>query len=181
MRKLLTRLHQASAIISGILLVLVAVLTLVQIGTRLAGLPAHSWDEVATYCMAGSTFTGLAYAWRDGAHIRMDLVIAQFHGVSRRILEALALLVMLTVTIYIAWHTTDMTIVSWQTNDVSQGLLPIPLWIPQSAMALGSVMLMLAIAESLFDALFTAAPVAGSAIANSSPNKDVLARASREL
>ncbi|MEN3291478.1 MAG: hypothetical protein V7642_731 [Burkholderiales bacterium] len=174
MRILLTRLHRAAAIISGVLLVLVAVLTLVQITTRLVGLPAHSWDEVATFCMAGSTFTGLAYAWRNGAHIRMELIVERLRGGARRVAESIALSVMLAITVYMAWHTADMTIVSWQTNDVSQGLLPIPLWIPQSSMALGCVVLMLAVAESLFDVLTNAE-------LRSSSNDDVLARAAGEV
>jgi TRAP-type C4-dicarboxylate transport system permease small subunit len=174
MRILLTRLHQAAAIVSGVLLVLVAVLTLVQITTRLVGLPAHSWDEVATFCMAGSTFTGLAYAWRNGAHIRMELIVERLRGGARRVAESIALSVMLAITVYMAWHTADMTIVSWQTNDVSQGLLPIPLWMPQSSMALGCVVLMLAVAESLFDVLTNAE-------LRSSSNDDVLARAAGEV
>jgi TRAP-type C4-dicarboxylate transport system permease small subunit len=174
MRILLTRLHRAAAIISGVLLVLVAVLTLVQITTRLVGLPAHSWDEVATFCMAGSTFTGLAYAWRNGAHIRMELIVERLRGGARRVAESIALSVMLAITVYMAWHTADMTIVSWQTNDVSQGLLPIPLWMPQSSMALGCVVLMLAVAESLFDVLTNAE-------LRSSSNDDVLARAAGEV
>ena len=42
-------LHRAGAIVAGVLLVAVAALTLVPIGARLLGLPAHSWDEVATF------------------------------------------------------------------------------------------------------------------------------------
>jgi TRAP-type C4-dicarboxylate transport system permease small subunit len=165
----------AAAIIAGILLVLIAVLTLIQISARTMGFPAHSWDEVATFCMAGSTFMGLAYTWRTNAHIRMDLIVSRLRGAARRVVETFALLMMLVVVTYMTWHTVDMTFVSWQMNDMSQGLLPMPLWIPQSAMALGSVMLVLALAESLFDVLRSPATIGQSA------DEDVLARAAREV
>jgi TRAP-type C4-dicarboxylate transport system permease small subunit len=176
MRTLLARLHQAAAILAGILLVLVAVLTLIQITARTIGLPAHSWDEIATFCMAGSTFMGLAYAWRTGAHIRMELIVDRLQGYAKRVVETLALIVMLFAVVYMTWHTAEMTILSWQMNDVSQGLLPIPLWMPQSAMALGSAVLTLALAETLFDTV-----LASNAGVLSSPSEDVLARASREI
>ena len=39
--------------------------------------------------------------------------------------------------------------VSWQLNDVSTGLIAIPLWIPQLGMALGAIVLAIAVVEQL--------------------------------
>ena len=52
-----------------------------------------------------------------------------------------------------AWYCCDMTLTSYQLRDVSQGLVPVALWIPQSAMALGLVMLLLAVIDDLVAAL----------------------------
>lgn len=153
MRRFLRVLHRAGAVLAGVLLVLVAALTLVPIAARLAGLPAHSWDEVATFCMAGSAFMGLACTWRAGAHIRMELIVSRLKGPAARTVEALALAITLAASLYFAWFAVQFTWLSYTMNDLSQGLLPIPLWIPQSAMVLGLVLLCAAIAESLVDAL----------------------------
>lgn len=160
MRGLLRRLHQAGAVLAGVLLVAVGLLTLVPIVARLMGWPAHSWDEVATFCMAASAFMGLACTWRSGVHVRMELVISQLRGGVRRTTEALALLITLAACGYFTWYACRFVLESYQLNDMSQGLFPIPLWIPQLGMVVGLVLMCLAVAESLFDTLAGgAAPV----------------------
>jgi TRAP-type C4-dicarboxylate transport system permease small subunit len=42
---------------------------------------------------------------------------------------------------------------SWAFNDLSQGILVVPLWIPQLSLPLGAVALALAIADELIAAL----------------------------
>jgi len=153
MRSVLRQLHKAGAVLAGVLLVLVGVLTLVPIAARLLGLPAHSWDEVATYCMAASAFMGLACTWRGGAHIRMELLVVRLKGNAARVVEIFALVTTLLTCLYFGWFAAKFAWLSWTMNDVSQGLLPIPLWLPQSGMVVGLALLCLAITESLFDAV----------------------------
>ena len=153
MRKTVRRLHQAGAILAGVLLVLVGALTLVPIAARLLGRPAHSWDEVATFCMAASAFMGLACTWRAGAHIRMELLVARLTGRAARAMQVGALGTMLLACAYFAWYAAKFAWLSYTMNDLSQGLLPIPLWMPQSGMVVGLALLCLAVAESLLDAL----------------------------
>ena len=152
--------------LAGVLLVAVGLFTLVPIGARLLGLPAHSWDEVATFCMAGSAFLGLAATWRAGVHVRMELLISRIPGAPGRAMQSVALAVTLLACGYFAWYATRFTWLSYSMNDVSQGLLPIPLWIPQTAMVAGLVLLCLAQAESLFDSLFAggAPPASADAV-----------------
>ncbi len=154
MRTALARLHWAGAVLAGVLLVLVGALTLVPIAARLLGLPAHSWDEVATFCMAASAFLGLACTWRAGAHVRMELLVQRLRGGgAARLAQVLALSITLAACLYFAWFAWKFAWLSYTMNDLSQGLLPIPLWLPQSGMVIGLALLCLALAESLFDAL----------------------------
>jgi TRAP-type C4-dicarboxylate transport system permease small subunit len=39
--------------------------------------------------------------------------------------------------------------VSYQLNDLSQGIVPLPLWIPQSAMGIGCTLLFIAMVDRL--------------------------------
>lgn len=173
-RRVLHQLHRAGAVAAGALLIAVGLLTLVPIGARLFGLPAHSWDEVATFCMAGSAFLGLASTWRAGVHVRMELLVSRIPGLAGRWLQTAALAVTLAACVYFAWYATRFAWLSYSMNDVSQGLLPIPLWIPQSAMVVGLWLICAAIAESLFDALRGGPTAPGNA-------DTVLARAASEL
>ncbi len=45
---------------------------------------------------------------------------------------------------------------SYRFEEVAQGLLRVPLWIPQIALLLGSLLLFLALLDSFLGALFTA-------------------------
>jgi TRAP-type C4-dicarboxylate transport system permease small subunit len=153
LRRWLDHLHAGGAVLAGVLLVAVAALTLVPIAARLLGLPAHSWDEVATFCMAASAFMGLACTWRAGAHVRMELLVARLRGRAARTAELFALAITLAVCLVFAWFAARFAWLSYTMNDLSQGLLPIPLWLPQSGMVLGLALLCLAVAESLVDAM----------------------------
>ncbi|MBK6851817.1 MAG: TRAP transporter small permease subunit [Burkholderiales bacterium] len=167
MRIWLNRLHLVGAVLAGVLLVAVAVLTLVPIVLRLLGLPAHSWDEVATFCMAGSAFLGLAVTWRSGGHVRMELIVARLPGAAGRWMQRLALVITLTACAYFTVYSVRFVRESYSMNDLSQGLLPIPLWIPQLGMVAGLLLMCLAVGESLFDALGGRADVpaaSGSAV-----------------
>jgi hypothetical protein len=52
---------------------------------------------------------------------------------------------------------------SYATHDVSQGLVPVPLWIPQAAMALGLATLFVALLDDLVVVLAGKAPAHGRA------------------
>lgn len=128
-------------------------MTLAQIGGRLLGFAARSYDDFAGFAMAASFFLGLAWTMRCGEHIRVSLLLEQLKGRARRALEIACLAVSLFLCGYFAWYAIDMTWTSYQLNDVSQGLVAVPLWIPQLAMALGLVVLAIALADDLLVAL----------------------------
>ena len=46
---------------------------------------------------------------------------------------------------YFAWHAVHLTYDSWQFNDMAQGVVAVPLWIPQLGYAGGLVILSIAI------------------------------------
>jgi TRAP-type C4-dicarboxylate transport system permease small subunit len=152
-RAALDSLYRGSGLLAGFFLVAIAVLSLMQIGGRLLGFAAHSYDEFAGYCMAASSFLGLAYTLRASEHIRMTLVLHHLRPRRRRALEIACLAVAVALTGFFAWYAFDMTRFSYVTGDVSQGLVPVPLWIPQSAMAAGVAILTVALADDLVCAL----------------------------
>jgi TRAP-type C4-dicarboxylate transport system permease small subunit len=152
-RAALEALYRGSGHLAGFFLVAIAVLSLMQIGARLLGFAAHSFDEFAGYCMAASSFLGLAYTVRASEHIRMTLLLHHVRGRARRALETACLAAGVALAGFFAWYACDMAWFSYATHDVSQGLVPVPLWIPQSGMALGIVILLVALADDLVCAL----------------------------
>ena len=54
---------------------------------------------------------------------------------------------------YLAWFSVKMTWQSWALNDMSQGLVPVPMWIPQLGMAVGAAALAVAVADTFVEIL----------------------------
>jgi len=157
-RAALELLYRTSGRLAGFFLVAIAVLALAQIGGRLLGFAAHSFDEFAGYCMAASSFLGLAYTLCANEHIRMTLLLQRTRGRLRRALELACLAAAVLLVAFFAWYAVDMVWFSLATHDVSQGLVPVPLWIPQTGMALGLVVLLVALLDDLVTALAGGVP-----------------------
>jgi TRAP-type C4-dicarboxylate transport system permease small subunit len=158
MRKFLDGLYTGSGILAGVFLILIAALTLAQIGGRLLGFAAYSYDDFAGFCMAASSFLGLAHTYRRNEHIRVGLLVDRFSGRTRLVLETLCLSATTFLIGFFAWYAAAMVLTSYQIHDVSQGLVAVPLWIPQIGMALGLVIMTIALFEDLIAVLRRGTP-----------------------
>jgi TRAP-type C4-dicarboxylate transport system permease small subunit len=158
MRKFLDGLYTGSGILAGVFLILIAALTLAQIGGRLLGFAAYSYDDFAGFCMAASSFLGLAHTYRRNEHIRVALVVDRFSGRKRLVLETLCLSTSTFLIGFFAWYASAGVLTSYQLHDVSQGLVAVPLWIPQSGMALGLVIMTIALLDDLVGVLRRGTP-----------------------
>ena len=153
MRAIVDAIYRFSGVAAGFFLVLIGVLSLLQISGRLLGFAAHSFDEYAGYCMAASTFLGLTWTFRCNEHIRLALLLERTRGGVRRAMEILCLAVAVGIIGFFAWSTIDMTWTSFTLKEPSQGLVPILLWIPQSSMAAGLALMVLALVDDLIVAI----------------------------
>ncbi len=143
----LRRLYGACAALGGMLFVGIAGFILYQLGSEVFDYIPRSADEFAGYCMAASAFLALAYTFDAGEHIRVTLIAHRLRGAARRSLDVFAMVVSAGLSAYLAWYMVKMTWVSWQLHETTQGLIALPLWIPQSGMALGAAVFFVAVAE----------------------------------
>ena len=145
MLTILNRLYAAGTVLAALCMVLIAVLTLAQILGRLFGVLVIDAGDFAGFAMAGSIFFALAHTLRTGGHIRVNLLLTRFSGRVRHVLEAWCLAVALILSGMFAIFSVRMVIDSYAFNDVSTGMVPVPLWIPQLSMALGSILFVIAL------------------------------------
>lgn len=145
----LRKLYTLSGALSGLFMVLICLLVLAQIVARLLDTIVPSSDEFAGYAMAASGFLGLPYALQRGAHIRVGLLFKVLPPRGRHVVEVFSTLLALLVSGYLAWYCVAFTLESHEFGEVSSGMLPIPMWIPQAAMALGTVILAIAMLDRL--------------------------------
>ncbi|ODC03629.1 C4-dicarboxylate ABC transporter permease [Terasakiispira papahanaumokuakeensis] len=117
------------------------------------GLNVPGLAEIAGFLLLGASFFGLAYTFRAGAHIRVTLIIQHLPRAFRQVMEALMILLALGITLYAAWNGAWLAYDSYDFGDVSIGMVPVPLWIPQSAMSAGLLWLAIALVDTLFEVL----------------------------
>jgi TRAP-type C4-dicarboxylate transport system permease small subunit len=65
----------------------------------------------------------------------------------RRVFEIAALAIGIAFVGFFSWHAVSMTYDSWRFNDMAQGVLAIPLWIPQLGYSGGLVILLIAFVD----------------------------------
>lgn len=117
------------------------------------GLTIPSYADFTGFFLAAASFLALAYTLRQGGHIRVTLIISHLNKSFRHIFEIWCLLLATTVTTYFTWYTFTLTRESFIYNDLSPGMVAVPIWIPQSAMLLGLVILSIALLDELFCSL----------------------------
>ena len=102
-------------------------------------------DEIGSYLLAVVCFFALGYTLRTGGHIRVSLFFHQFSRSARKWLEVVFALVALVSLVYLTSWLLDLVVQSYVTNADSQSQIETPLWIPQSALIYGTVVLALAL------------------------------------
>ena len=119
----------------------------------MVGFNLRGSDAYAGYAMAAAGFLALAHTLKRGEHIRVTLFLDRFGGRFRRPLELWSHAAGTFFCGALAFFSARLVYVSRQFNDISQGNDATPLWIPQIAMAVGAIILLIAIADGLFSAI----------------------------
>lgn len=156
-RRWLDRLFSVSGYVAAFFLAAIAGLIVAQIVGRFFAVAIDA-IEVSGFCMAASTFFGLAATLRQGTHIRVNLLLRRLRGWGKRGAElwctgagAVAMSYATTQTVLMVWDT-------FRFGEVTKGLIIMDLWIPQAAMAAGIAVLAVALADEFMAALRGAEP-----------------------
>jgi TRAP-type C4-dicarboxylate transport system permease small subunit len=106
-------------------------------------------DEIAAYMLAAMSFCALGYALRTEAHLRIQLVFERLSPALRRRFEIAFVLIGIGSMTVFTWWLYRMVVQSFVLKVDSQSQIETPLWIPQSALVLGSAILILALVSRL--------------------------------
>ena len=149
MRRFLDRLYLASAVLAAVCLASIALVMLLQAGMREVGLLLRGADDIVSWLCAASAFLALAYTFRQGELIRVSLLLEKLPPRARRPAETACLVAALLVVGYATWAVADFVYQSWQMEEVAQGLLEIPIWIPQMSLVVGLAVFLVAVIDEL--------------------------------
>jgi TRAP-type C4-dicarboxylate transport system permease small subunit len=153
MRRLLDTLYDAAAYLAALLLMATLAMVLLGIFGRLFGFQVRGSDAYAGYCMAGSGFLALAHTLARGEHIRVSLILEHAGARGRRVLELWSLAAAALLSTAFAYFSIKLSWQSYTLHDISTGNDATPLWLPQLAMAAGTVLFAIAFVDLLVGAL----------------------------
>lgn len=144
MRRALDRLYDGAAWLGAGCMVCLLGMVLLSILSRQLHFHVPGTDAYAGYLMAAAGFLALAHTLKRGEHIRVTLVINALRGRWRRALELWALGAANLLALLFAFYACRLAWQSHQFHDISTSNDATPLWIPQLAMAAGTVILAIA-------------------------------------
>jgi TRAP-type C4-dicarboxylate transport system permease small subunit len=118
-----------------------------------------SYADFSGFMLAGATFLALAHTLRAGGHIRVNLVTVRLPERAQFFAEALVLMIASALIDYATWCMINLVRESLHYGDVSTGIIPIALWIPQSVAAFGMALLLVAVVHTFVDLIRAGRPV----------------------
>lgn len=157
-RRALSALYLGCGILAGLFLVAICVLMLTISLSREIGFQVRAGDDITGWLCAAMSALGLAYTFKAGDVVRVGLLVEKFEGRKRLVLEAACLVIGCIITGYFAYFSCDLVWDSYRFNERAQGVLAVPMWIPQLGMAIGAVVQFIAFAEELVFTLLGARP-----------------------
>ncbi len=153
-RRFLDGLYKAGGVLAALFLVAIISLIVIQMVARWTGEVFSGAPDYAGYCMAAASFFAFAYALNHGAHIRVSIVLNAM-GSKRWWGEVWCFGIGSVVACYFAYYAIKTNYWSNKLNDISQGQDATPIWIPQLAMSIGSVLLAICFIDNLCRLIFT--------------------------
>lgn len=149
MRRLLDSLYAAAAGLAALSLLAIFLVMMAQVALREMQMQLPAADDISAYLCVATTFFALAATFRRGELIRVGMVLDRLRPGPRRLMEGMVLVLAGGMVAYITFWTAQDTLFSWEIEEVAQGTVPIPLWIPKLAMPLGSALLLVAVLDEL--------------------------------
>jgi TRAP-type C4-dicarboxylate transport system permease small subunit len=149
MRRFLDRLYLWSGYLGALFIMAICVAMIGQSILRELGVRTGAVNDVVSWFCAAAAFFSMAHAFKHGDFVRVTLVLDSVAPSFRKRLELLSLVIGSIATAYLAWSACLFTYESWEFQDVAQGMLAMPLWIPQLSFAFGAVLLWIAIVDEL--------------------------------
>ncbi len=154
-RTFLDRLYLVCGVVAALFLIAILSLIVLQMVARWTGEVFPGAPDYAGYCMAAASFFAFAHALNRGSHIRVSILINAVGPLGRRILETWCFGIGTALAWYFGYYALKTVYWSWKFNDISQGQDATPIWIPQMAMLIGSVVFAIALTDHLVHVLFS--------------------------
>jgi TRAP-type C4-dicarboxylate transport system permease small subunit len=149
LRRFLDRLYEVSGALAALCLAGIFVVMLAQSFGREAGVFVRGADDIVAWLCAATAFLALGHTFRHGELVRVGLWLDKLRPRGRRIAELFALGLTTAFVAYMLWAVVRFVYESWKFKEVAQGLIQIPIWMPQLCFVAGVVIFFIAVVDEL--------------------------------
>jgi len=148
-RRLLDFLYDAAGYLAAFFVFAIFAVMIGQTVMREVGLRTGGSDDLVAWFCAASAFLAMAHTFRRGDFVRVLLLLERLGPRARRAAELASLAAAACFCGYLAFWASRFAYESWQFHDMANGLIAIPLWIPQSSFVAGAALLFIAVLDEL--------------------------------
>ena len=153
MRRTLDFLYDAAGYLAAFFVFAIFVVMVGGTVMRELGMRTGGQDDIVAWFCAASAFLAMAHTFRYGDFVRVTLLLEMFGPRLARAAEIWSLAIAAAFVGFLAFWATRFVYESWSFGDMANGLIAIPLWIPQSSFVLGAVLLLVAVIDELITVL----------------------------
>ena len=151
--RFLIGLYTLCGYLAAVCLFMICPMVLANIIGRWIGVFVPGTNEIGGYLMAGAGTLGFAYTFGLNGHIRVSMLTDLLPGAMRWWVEVASLAVSAAFVGYLAWHSVDMVLLSFEYHDRSSGTDNMLFWVAQTPMVAGLVVFAIALIHGLIAAI----------------------------
>jgi TRAP-type C4-dicarboxylate transport system permease small subunit len=148
-RRALDALYAASGAAAAVALAGTCAVMLAQVVGRELGVLLRGADDITAWLCAAAAFLALGHTFRRGELVRMTLVLDRLAPPVRWRAEVFSLSIAALAAGYMVFAVTRFVYESWKLNEVAQGMIVVPIWIPQLGFVTGVTIFLVAVVDEL--------------------------------
>lgn len=139
------RLLDLSGVLAGLIIAIIGFIITWGAISRYLLITSYWVLPVSIYLFIATSFLSAAYAIKKGEHVKVDIITRHFSKKTKKIVDTFTSSLALVFFFYLSWRCWKMVIHSYEGGVSDLSLLEIPLWIPQSFVFLGSLLMCLSL------------------------------------
>ena len=153
MRRLLDHIYKASLVLAALFLIGIFLLMIGESAFRKMGSYITGANELVGWFCAAAGFLALPATFKRGDMVRVGFIVDRLPALVRKPVLMGCLLVALVFVSYMVYAVAAYLWSGWRSEETSQGMIEIAVWIPQSSFLLGAALLWVAIVDELVTTL----------------------------
>ena len=147
MRRALDLAYDVAGVLAAACVFAIFVVMLGSAVARELGIRTGGTDDLVSWMTAAAAFLGLAHTFKHGDFVRVGLFLEKMPPGLRRVFELASLTIAATFCGYLLVSVAQYVWMGWQYNEMSTGLLVVPMWIPQLSFLVGAALLFVAVLD----------------------------------